>query len=189
MKNLPSPEIWFITGSQHLYGEETLKQVAAHSRKIVDELTDSKKMALPLIFKSLVTTPQEILRACQEASGDPNCGGVILWMHTFSPSKMWIGGLSALTKPFLHLHTQFNRDLPPSIMDFTDPKWRRRIGWSPTHGEWQLSVTAIRLVHGEAAARPYGANFCSRTLHLGSASSLPNAPVTLFGRSPDLKTG
>ena len=117
MKNLPSPEIWFITGSQHLYGEETLKQVAAHSRKIVDELNDSKKMALPLIFKSLVTTPQEIRRACQEASGDPNCGGVIFWMHTFSPSKMWIGGLSTLTKPFLHLHTQFNRDLPWGEID------------------------------------------------------------------------
>ncbi|MGC2577392.1 MAG: L-arabinose isomerase [Terrimicrobiaceae bacterium] len=117
MKNLPSPEIWFITGSQHLYGEETLKQVAAHSRKIVDELNDSKKMALPLIFKSLVTTPQEIRRACQEASGDPNCGGVIFWMHTFSPSKMWIGGLSALSKPFLHLHTQFNRDLPWGEID------------------------------------------------------------------------
>jgi L-arabinose isomerase len=117
MKNLQAPQIWYITGSQHLYGEETLKQVAVHSEKIVDELNGSKKMALPLVFKSLVTKPEEIRRVCQEASSDPNCGGIILWMHTFSPSKMWIGGLSALRKPFLHLHTQFNRDLPWAEID------------------------------------------------------------------------
>jgi L-arabinose isomerase len=117
MKNLQAPEIWYITGSQHLYGQETLKQVAVHSEKIVDELNGSKKMALPLVFKSLVTKPEEIRRVCQEASSDPNCGGIILWMHTFSPSKMWIGGLSALRKPFLHLHTQFNRDLPWAEID------------------------------------------------------------------------
>jgi L-arabinose isomerase len=117
MKNLPSPEIWFVTGSQHLYGEESLKQVAAHSQEIVEALNRSKKMALSLIFKSLVTRPEEIRRVCQEASSDSNCAGLILWMHTFSPSKMWIGGLNALRKPFLHLHTQFNRDLPWSEID------------------------------------------------------------------------
>ena len=117
MKNLQASEIWYITGSQHLYGEETLKQVTAHSQKVVNELNGSKKMALPLVFKSLVTKPEEIRRVCQEASSDPNCASLILWMHTFSPSKMWIGGLSALRKPFLHLHTQFNRDLPWGEID------------------------------------------------------------------------
>src|SRR4029077_20023187 len=117
MKNLQAPEIWYITGSQHLYGQETLKQVAVHSEKIVDELNGSKKMGLPLAFKSLFTKSGDTPRVCQEASSDPNCGGIILWMHTFSPSKMWIGGLSALRKPFLHLHTQFNRDLPWAEID------------------------------------------------------------------------
>ena len=117
MKNLQAPEIWYITGRQHLYGPGPLKQVAVHSQKIVEALNLSKKMALPLVFKSLVTKPEEIRRVCQEASSDPNCAGLILWMHTFSPSKMWIGGLNALRKPFLHLHTQFNRDLPWGEID------------------------------------------------------------------------
>ena len=117
MKNLATSEIWYVTGSQHLYGEETLRQVASHSQEIVQELNNSKKMALPLIFKAVVTTPKEIRRICQEASSEPNCAGLILWMHTFSPSKMWIGGLRALRKPFLHLHTQFNRDLPWGEID------------------------------------------------------------------------
>ena len=114
---VPTPEIWFVTGSQHLYGPGPLKQVAANSQEIVEALNRSKKMALPLVFKSLVTRSEEIRRICQEASSEPNCAGLILWMHTFSPSKMWIGGLNALRKPFLHLHTQFNRDLPWSEID------------------------------------------------------------------------
>lgn len=117
MKNLSSPEIWYVTGSQHLYGEETLKQVAVNSQKIVAELNKSKRLPLPLVFKPVLKTPEEIRQLCQEASHDPNCAGLVLWMHTFSPSKMWIGGLSALRKPFLHLHTQFNRDLPWSEID------------------------------------------------------------------------
>jgi L-arabinose isomerase len=117
MKNLDTPEIWYITGSQHLYGEETLKQVAAHSKKIVEELNGSKRLPLKLIFKPILTRPEEIRALCLEANNAENCAGLILWMHTFSPSKMWIGGLSALRKPFLHLHTQFNRDLPWSEID------------------------------------------------------------------------
>lgn len=117
MKNLSSPEIWYVTGSQHLYGEETLRQVAVNSQKIVAELNKAKSIPLPLVFKPVLKTPEEIRQLCQEASHDPNCAGLVLWMHTFSPSKMWIGGLSALRKPFLHMHTQFNRDLPWSAID------------------------------------------------------------------------
>ncbi|HEY5778985.1 MAG TPA: L-arabinose isomerase [Terrimicrobiaceae bacterium] len=117
IKHLQVPEIWYITGSQHLYGPDTLKKVAANSQEIVEGLKLSKKLPLPLVFKSVVTKPEEILRVCQEASADPNCAGIILWMHTFSPSKMWIGGLRGLQKPFLHLHTQFNRDLPWEEID------------------------------------------------------------------------
>jgi L-arabinose isomerase len=109
MKNLETPEIWYITGSQHLYGEATLNQVAAHAQKIVEELNDSRRLPLKLLIKPTLTRPQEISALCLEANNAPNCAGLILWMHTFSPSKMWIGGLSALRKPFLHLHTQFDR--------------------------------------------------------------------------------
>jgi L-arabinose isomerase len=116
MKIAPS-QIWFITGSQHLYGPEPLKQVAANSQEIVDALNRSKKMAVPLILKTVVTRPEEIRRVCQEAGSDSACAGLIFWMHTFSPSKMWIGGLNMLRKPFLHLHTQFNRDLPWNEID------------------------------------------------------------------------
>ncbi|MEA3187058.1 MAG: L-arabinose isomerase [Chthoniobacter sp.] len=115
MKNLPSPEIWFITGSQHLYGEEALKKVAANSQKIVAEL--GGPLPLKLGFKPIVTRPEEVRAVCIEANSDPNCAGLVLWMHTFSPSKMWIGGLTQLRKPFLHLHTQFNRELPWSEID------------------------------------------------------------------------
>jgi L-arabinose isomerase len=117
MKNLEPLEIWYITGSQHLYGEETLRQVAANSREIVQALGGQGKMPLPLVFKPVLTTPDEIRALCLEANNNPKCAGLILWMHTFSPSKMWISGLSSLRKPFLHLHTQFNRDLPWGEID------------------------------------------------------------------------
>jgi L-arabinose isomerase len=117
MKNLQFPEIWFITGSQHLYGPQTLEQVAAHSRQMVQELNASERLPLKLVIQPILTRPEEIRVLCQRANNEPNCGGLILWMHTFSPSKMWIGGLRSLVKPFLHLHTQFNRDLPWGEID------------------------------------------------------------------------
>ena len=117
MPSLKPIEIWFVTGSQHLYGPETLQQVAAHSQAIADGLDASENVPLRVVFKPILTTPEEIRALCLEAQSDPNCGGVIAWMHTFSPAKMWIGGLKILDKPLLHLHTQFNRDLPWSEMD------------------------------------------------------------------------
>src|SRR3977135_1708457 len=98
MKNLDTPEIWYITGSQHLYGEDTLRQVGANSQKIVNELNGSKLLALKLVIKPTLTRPEEIRALCLEANNAANCAGLILWMHTFSPSKMWIGGLSAAQK-------------------------------------------------------------------------------------------
>lgn len=117
MIHLANPEIWFVTGSQHLYGPGPLKEVAENSRKIVAALDASDRLPLKLTFKALLTTPEEIHALCQEANHAPACGGLILWMHTFSPSKMWIRGLNVLTKPFMHLHTQFKRDLPWSTID------------------------------------------------------------------------
>ncbi len=114
----PSPsEIWFVCGSQHLYGPGPLKQVAANAREVAEALAASPHVPVPVVFKALLTTPDEITQLCQEANSDPKCAGLVLWMHTFSPSKMWIRGLTLLKKPFCHLHTQFNRDLPWSQID------------------------------------------------------------------------
>jgi L-arabinose isomerase len=115
--NLKKIEIWFVTGSQHLYGEETLRQVASHSQTIADALDASQHVALKIIFKPVVTTTDEIFRICQDANVNENCAGIIAWMHTFSPAKMWISGLKVLHKPIAHLHTQFNRDIPWNDID------------------------------------------------------------------------
>jgi L-arabinose isomerase len=105
-------EVWFVTGSQHLYGEAALKTVADHSREMAQTMTQSGKLPVKVVFKPVVTTPDAITKLCREANNAQNCIGLITWMHTFSPAKMWIAGLSALRKPFVHLHTQYNRDLP-----------------------------------------------------------------------------
>jgi L-arabinose isomerase len=117
MKNLKELEVWFVTGSQHLYGEETLNQVAAHSRQIADSFNADKNISVSVVHKPTVKTPEEIYNVCLEANGARNCIGIITWMHTFSPAKMWINGLKILTRPLLHLHTQFNRDIPWSDID------------------------------------------------------------------------
>ena len=110
-------EIWFITGSQHLYGPETLKQVADDSAKIAAALDSSPKISQRVIFKPVLITPDSITEICTQANSDKNCIGLIAWMHTFSPAKMWIRGLSVLNKPLLHLHTQLNRDIPWDSID------------------------------------------------------------------------
>lgn len=115
--DLESLEVWFVTGSQHLYGDEALARVAENSRNVVEGLNASQDLPIRLVFKPVVTTPESITQLCREASDAPNCIGLVCWMHTFSPAKMWIGGLQALSKPFAHLHTQFNRDIPWSTID------------------------------------------------------------------------
>ena len=117
MNTLSIPEIWFVCGSQHLYGPGPLQEVASNAEKVAAALDESEHVALPVRYKALVTTPAEVTKLMQEASGDEACAGLILWMHTFSPAKMWIRGLSALNKPFCHLHTQFNRELPWADID------------------------------------------------------------------------
>jgi L-arabinose isomerase len=110
-------EVWFVTGSQHLYGEQTLKQVAAHAEQITGYFNRSGSLPVRIICKPVVTTPDEIYRVCIDANSTPACIGIIAWMHTFSPAKMWIGGLKILHKPIAHLHTQFNRDIPWGDID------------------------------------------------------------------------
>ena len=115
MIDLKQFEVWFVTGSQHLYGPETLKQVAEDSQVIATAL--SEKLPVTVLFKPVLTTPGAIHTLCLEANSAPNCIGLITWMHTFSPAKMWIAGLTALKKPFVHLHTQFNAEIPWSKID------------------------------------------------------------------------
>ena len=117
MDDLKKMEVWFVTGSQHLYGEETLKKVAEHSQIIAKAYNDAGQIPVTVIYKPTVKTPEEIYALCQEANAGANCIGIIAWMHTFSPAKMWIGGLKILQKPLCHLHTQFNRDIPWNDID------------------------------------------------------------------------
>jgi L-arabinose isomerase len=117
MINLKQFEVWFITGSQDLYGPETLKKVAEHSKEIVDFFDKSAKIPVKIVFKPVMKGPDEITNICIEANTAKNCIGIITWCHTFSPSKMWINGLKILQKPILHLHTQYNRDLPWGEID------------------------------------------------------------------------
>ncbi len=117
MTEQKTPEIWFLTGSQHLYGDETLKSVARNSQHIAEALDGYGKLPAKVVWKPVLTGPDAIQEACVAASASPECIGVITWMHTFSPAKMWIGGLTRLQKPLAHLHTQFNRELPWGEID------------------------------------------------------------------------
>ena len=117
LKDLRQYEVWFVTGSQHLYGAETLEQVNSNAHNIATYLNLSEQIACTVVFKPVVTTSEEILNVCTAANNAEHCVGLITWMHTFSPAKMWIAGLTALSKPFVHLHTQYNRDIPWQEID------------------------------------------------------------------------
>ncbi len=117
MIDLKQYEVWFVTGSQHLYGPKTLEKVAEHSQEIAAALGASAHVPVKVVFKPVLTTPEVIRELCLEANSTKNCIGLITWMHTFSPAKMWIAGLSLLKKPFLHLHTQYSREIPWSTID------------------------------------------------------------------------
>ena len=117
MIDLKTFEVWFVTGSQHLYGEETLKLVAEHSQEIAKGLDASGKIPVRVVYKPTVKTTEEIYDTLLAANTTENVIGVITWMHTFSPAKMWIRGLAVLNKPLLHLHTQYNRDIPWNSID------------------------------------------------------------------------
>lgn len=117
MMKLKNLEAWFVTGSQHLYGPETLKQVAENSQTIAKAFDQCSIIPVKIVFKPVLKTPDEIFALCAEANNTKNCIGLITWCHTFSPSKMWINGIKILNKPLMHLHTQFNRDLPWGEID------------------------------------------------------------------------
>ncbi|NOV03018.1 L-arabinose isomerase [Paenibacillus planticolens] len=117
MNSFSDKVFWFVTGSQHLYGPETLLQVEEHSKQMTEGIDRDASIPSKLVFKPVLTTPDAIRRLCLDANADDNCAGIITWMHTFSPAKMWIAGLAEYRKPLLHLHTQFNRDIPWETID------------------------------------------------------------------------
>src|ERR1700728_2009528 len=117
MIDLSNLEAWFVTGSQHLYGPEALKKVEQHALAIARELGASPAMPARIVAKQVMTSSDSIQQLCQEANSSANCIGLITCMHTFSPARMWIAGLRSLSKPLLHLHTQFNQELPWSTID------------------------------------------------------------------------
>lgn len=133
-------EIWFLTGSQHLYGAEALKQVQEHAEILVKSWNELQVTVVPIASPKLLTTPEEVTRACIAANADDSCIGIITWMHTFSPAKMWIRGLNSISKPLCHLHTQFNAEIPwDSIdMDFMNLN-------QSAHGDREFGFMAARL--------------------------------------------
>lgn len=140
MKPFNNLEVWFVTGSQDLYGEETLKQVAAHSQEIAASLNAASAIPVNVVFKPTVKSSEEIYAVCSEANYAKNCIGIITWMHTFSPAKMWIRGLGILNKPLLHLHTQFNRDIPWSEIDMDFMNLNQS-----AHGDREFGFIATRM--------------------------------------------
>ncbi|MCQ6560747.1 L-arabinose isomerase [Paenibacillus mendelii] len=131
---------WFVAGSQGLYGEEALEQVERNAKEIVAGLDQDEAVTYPIVWKSVVSSTEAIHRVCQDANADPLCAGVIAWMHTFSPAKMWIPGLKQLQKPLLHFHTQFNVEIPwDSIdMDFMNLN-------QAAHGDREFGYIGARL--------------------------------------------
>ena len=110
-------ELWFVAGSQHLYGEETLARVAEHAQEVADHLSASGRPPVKVVCKPVLTGPEAVLSLCREANAAPACVGLVTWMHTFSPAKMWLAGLAELRKPLCHLHTQFDREIPWATLD------------------------------------------------------------------------
>ena len=133
-------EVWFLTGSQELYGEETLRQVAKQSQQVVDTLAMSGRLGVRLVEKPVLTTADAIRRVCLDATSADRCIGVITWMHTFSPAKMWIAGLGALRKPLLHLHTQDNLSLPWATIDMDFMNLNQA-----AHGDREFGYISTRL--------------------------------------------
>ncbi len=179
MIDLKQFEIWFITGSQDLYGAETLKKVDEHSTEIAGYFNAHADMPVKVVFKPVVKSSEEIASICREANYSKTCIGLVAWMHTFSPAKMWIMGLKILQKPLLHLHTQFNRDIPWSEMDmdfmnlnqsahgdreFGFMMTRMRLERKVVVGHWKDEAAIAQIVTWSRAAAGWndwqGAKFC-----------------------------
>ncbi|MCU0771140.1 MAG: L-arabinose isomerase [Verrucomicrobia bacterium] len=160
--NLKEHEVWFVTGSQHLYGSETLKKVAEHSREIAKALNVAPAIPVQVVFKPVMVSPDAVTDLCQAANNANTCAGLITWCHTFSPSKMWINGLKQLRKPICHLHTQYNRDLPWRTIDMDFMNMNQAAHGDREHGFIMSRMRLSRKVivgfwHEEATQQKIGA--------------------------------
>ncbi|MBA3020865.1 L-arabinose isomerase [Propionicimonas sp.] len=135
-----SKQVWFLTGSQGLYGDDVLDQVRDQSAQISSALAASPAIPVQIVAKPTLTDASAIRQVMLAANADDDCVGVIAWMHTFSPAKMWIGGLDALRKPFLHLHTQVNTELPWASIDMDFMNLNQA-----AHGDREFAFIATRL--------------------------------------------
>ncbi|GAA1897816.1 L-arabinose isomerase [Lapillicoccus jejuensis] len=135
-----APQVWFLTGSQGLYGEETLAQVERQSRAVAAVVADAPGLPVQVVWKPVLTSADAIRRALVDANGDDACVGVVAWMHTFSPAKMWISGLDALRKPLLHLHTQADASLPWGSIDMNFMNLNQA-----AHGDREFGFVQTRL--------------------------------------------
>jgi L-arabinose isomerase len=133
-------ELWFVTGSQDLYGEETLKQVARQSVEIVSAINAQQIVPFNIVWKPTVLSTEKVYNTMLQANAEASCIGVIVWMHTFSPSKMWIGGLNILQKPLCHFHTQYNRDIPFAAIDMDYMNLNQS-----AHGDREFGFMATRM--------------------------------------------
>lgn len=134
-----NPALWFLAGSQHLYGPQALEQVAANARAIAAGLNAAAEIPLPVECQPVLATPEDIRQTLERAQADPSCAGIILWMHTFSPGKMWIGPLARFTKPAVHLHTQLHRELPWATIDMDFMNLHQS-----AHGDREAAHTHLR---------------------------------------------
>lgn len=142
-------KVWFITGSQHLYGEEALRQVAKQVEEIIEYMNSSKKLEIKIINKGIVTTSKEIEELLKESNFNKECIGVITWMHTFSPSKMWINGLKQLNKPLLHFHTQYHSEIPLNEIDMDFMNLNQAAHGDREHGFIHANLkTKRKVIHG-----------------------------------------
>ena len=140
MLNLTSNEVWFVTGSQHLYGPEALARVAEHAAAIAAALDAASTIPVRVVSKPVLTGADGIRQLMGEANASPSCVGLIAWMHTFSPARMWIAGLDLLRKPLLHLHTQYNREIPWAAIDMDFMNLNQA-----AHGDREFGFIAARL--------------------------------------------
>lgn len=140
MINLKEYEVWFVTGSQHLYGPEVLDEIAAHSKEIAASFDASANIPTRVVYKPVMTTVEDITRLCLEANAADKCVGLITWMHTFSPAKKWINGLKLLQKPMAHLHTQYYREIPWADIDMDYMNLHQS-----AHGDREFGFAGARL--------------------------------------------
>lgn len=182
LAHLHTPDLWFVCGSQHLYGPGPLAEVARNAEEVARGLDTSGALPLPVRYKGVLTTPEEVTKLCQEASRDPSCAGLMVWMHTFSPAKMWIRGLATLSKPLCHLHTQHHRDLPWAALDMDLMNLHQA-----AHGDREAGALHARMrlrrkvVVGHWADPEVGARLGAWARAAHAWSDLQGAAVARFG--------